>query len=188
MLLLSLVVTAARHAATQASVQHDHHRQKHAPQSSQSAALAELFDSLARNYGGPSFVDKTQIKTIEIEAYQRLADDAARQKVAPADADVTAVADWVMRSLDDPHASYMRPTRAGSLVERYHGRVALGLRLRYEQRRRVAACGAGTGGGRSTVQCGSSRRVPKRQRWQRHRWRLLGRRRRRQPRRWKERQ
>ena len=96
------------------------------------ARLADLFHSLRTPHGGPSFISRTRLADIEREALRTLDQGSVRMHDEKS---FESTCRWVLSQLNDPHATYLPPQRAEELNERYHGRIALGIRLRYIHRR-----------------------------------------------------
>ena len=102
------------------------------------ARLTELCSVLRSTHGGPLWVNKKRIRSLERAAHSRLAERCAVDEEGASD----ATCRWILSHLRDPHATYMLPERADTLSERYHGRIGLGVHLKHSRefgrrRRRV---------------------------------------------------
>jgi len=93
------------------------------------ARLESLFTSLARTHGGPSFVSRDELARLRLEALLRLESSSAAEAGDDEEMErkLTNTCEWALSQLHDSHASYIPPTQAEEMNDRYHGRVELGV-------------------------------------------------------------
>ena len=89
--------------------------------------LKELFDTLKDTHGGPAFISSAELNGLRRKVLGERQHELCKE--FEGESTYASRCAWVMNQLEDPYAAYLSPSQVGTLRERFHGAVGVGLKV-----------------------------------------------------------